>query len=88
MKYFVKTRNWHCKKWVFRLLSLSHKINTFRLDDYDDGDGKFGYESNSLVKAFLVFCYFFVLRPFSGGWTYIIKDGAQLDGKWRALYLK
>src|SRR6516162_6590689 len=39
--YKVKTRNWHCKRWVNYCLSISHLWGVERGDFYDDGDGKF-----------------------------------------------
>jgi hypothetical protein len=39
--YLVKTRNWHCKRWVKFFLDISHVWGIKRGDYYDDGDGKY-----------------------------------------------
>src|SRR4051812_17828278 len=36
--YFVKTRNWHCQRWVKRFLDISYLWGVQRGDYYDDGD--------------------------------------------------
>ena len=79
MNYFVKTRNWHCKKWVFKLLSYTHKFGVTRGDGYKDGDGKFCLETNKPLKAWLVWLYFILLSRSSGGWTYITR-GDKFNG--------
>ena len=82
--YFVKTRNWHGKKNIFKLLCLSHKWGVQRGDSYTDGDGKFCLETTNLFKAFLTLLYFLALGHWSGGWTYIqfpnhkLKDGCKI----------
>ena len=78
--YYVKTRNWHCKKRVFKLLSISRKWGVVRGDSYDDGDGKFILETTDSVIAWLTWCYFMALRHFSGGWTYIIRPNHEFVG--------
>ncbi len=77
-KYFVKTRNWHCKKWVFTLLNLSKFLGVYRGDSYGDGDGKFCLETNSSLKAYFTWGYFMLFYRFSGGWTYCLKDGLYI----------
>ena len=67
MKYYVKTRNWHCKKWLLPILSVFGK----RADIYDDGDGKLYFESNYFIPCFLVLVYWLALSRWSGGWTYM-----------------
>ena len=79
MEYFVKTRNWHCKKWVFKLLAYTHKFDVERVDSYEDGDGKFCLETNKPLKAWLIWFYFMCISPFSGGWTYITR-GDKFNG--------
>jgi len=78
--YTVKTRNFHCRKWVKSLLDLSHRYGVQRGDSYTDGDGKYILETSSAVKAWSIWAYFILLRRFSGGWTYIVCPGAELSG--------
>ncbi len=77
MKYYVKTRNWHCNRTIFNLIS---KVPCARGDSYTDGDGKFYYQSNSLVKAFAVLLYWKILSYWSGGWTYICNEHKYPNG--------
>ena len=86
--YRVKTRNFHCKKAVKKLLDLSALLGVVRGDSYDDGDGKYFLENASLIKAFIVWLYFMALSPWSGGWTYIIGQEQQIGGgKLKSWYL-
>ncbi len=78
--YFIKTRNWHCKKWVFKLLTISYLWGVKRGDSYEDGDGKFCLETNKLLLAWFTWSYFMLLRYFSGGWTYIIRPNHKFQG--------
>jgi hypothetical protein len=73
--YFVKTRNWHCRRWVKSFLDISHLWGVKRADFYDDGDGKYYLETYSKTLAFLTWHYFMFFEPFSGGWTYIQHEG-------------
>jgi hypothetical protein len=73
--YFVKTRNWHCKKWVKLFLDISHVWGTKRGDSYDDGDGKYYLETSSKILALLTWSYFTIFYQFTGGWTYIRREG-------------
>ena len=77
--YFIKTRNWHCKKWVFHLLAISHFWGVYRGDSYSDGDGKFCLETNNPLLAWFTWLYFMLFRHFSGGWTYIVRPGKDLN---------
>jgi hypothetical protein len=69
--YFVKTRNWHCKRWVKFFLDISQVWGVKRGDSYDDGDGKYILETSHKVFALITWSYFMLFYPFSGGWTYI-----------------
>jgi len=84
--YDVKTRNWHCRKWVKRLLDLSHKWGVVRGDSYQDGDGKYILSTNNMALAWATWAYFMMLRHFSGGWTYIVRPGNQLGSGYKAIY--
>jgi hypothetical protein len=85
--YAVKTRNWHCKKWVKFLLDFSEFFGASRCDNYEDGDGKYWIETSSAVKAWGLWLYFMALRKFSGGWTYIVRPGKELiGGTYSAIY--
>ena len=73
--YFVKTRNWHCKRWVQFFLNISHLWGVKRGDYYDDGDGKYILETSNKLLAFITWSYFMIFYPYSGGWTYIRSEG-------------
>lgn len=79
--YQVSTRNWFSKKWVGRTLDYS-----FRFGVTTAGDGKYIFWSNSLYKSWLIWLYFQILKPFSGGWTYILRPGREFDGSYRSIY--
>lgn len=76
--YRVKTRNWHCKKWVKFFLDISRLWGVKRADYYDDGDGKYILETDFMTFALLTWVYFMLLYPYSGGWTYIWHDGQYI----------
>ena len=78
--YFVKTRNFYCRKWVKFLLDFALILGAHRGDPYSDGDAKYGLQTRSAVQAWLIWSYFMALSYFSGGWTYIIRPGKQLTG--------
>jgi len=80
MKYFVKTRNWHCNKTVFKLLSITQKFGVYRGDSYTDGDGKFCLDTTNGFKAVLIWSYFMLLSRFSGGWTYLVRTKTIFNG--------
>lgn len=73
--YLVKTRNWHCKRWVKFFLDISHVWGIKRGDYYDDGDGKYIFETSNKLLALLTWSYFMIFYPYSGGWTYIRSEG-------------
>ncbi|MFH2062479.1 MAG: hypothetical protein ABIJ43_05840 [Candidatus Beckwithbacteria bacterium] len=75
MKYHIKTRNWHCKLWVKKLLDISLLFGAGRGDNYNDGDGKYGFDTDSLVSGLLMLGYYKLLSHWSGGWTYIMNTG-------------
>ena len=70
-RYFVKTRNWHCNKWIKPFLDVSKTWGIKRGDSYTDGDGKYILETNSYLKAFVTWLYFMVFYRLTGGWTYV-----------------
>lgn len=74
MRYFVKTRNWNCNKLIHKLLALAP---CRRGDSYQDGDGKFFFETNSLIIGLLVLFYWLALSHWSGGMTYISDTKKQ-----------
>lgn len=87
MTYLVKTRNWNCRRWVHRLLAATPTVQ--RGDNYKDGDGKFVVETPSSVRAWLTWAYWMLLRRWSGGWTYIIRDRegfVSYNGTYKSTY--
>src|SRR3954470_25014877 len=79
--YFVKTRNWHCRRWVKRFLDISHLWGVRRGDLYEDGDGKYILLTTSKRKAHLTWWYFMLFAEFSGGWTYLMPNFNSLAEK-------
>jgi len=77
-EYFVKTRNWHCKRWVKFFLDISHVWGVYRGDLYDDGDGKYLLLTTSKHKALATWWYFMLFARFSGGWTYVLHQGKYM----------
>ena len=88
MKYFVKTRNWNCKMTIKRILDISLKFGAQRGDSYEDGDGKYCFESNSIVSSVAVWLFYMSVRHWSGGWTYIqnTSKNSNLSG-YKSIYL-
>jgi hypothetical protein len=85
-KYLVKTRNWHSRQFTHHLIALApHE----RMDFYTDSDGKFIYQSNSLIKSLLVWAYWQALAPWSKGWTYIINQHKyhSVGNDYKSMYL-
>ena len=76
--YFVKTRNWFCKRWVKFFLDIAHLWGVKRADYYEDGDGKYYLETNNKILAVLTWSYFMIFCPFSGGWTYVRHNGEYI----------
>ena len=72
--YLVKTRNWHCKRWVKAFLDVSKTWGVERGDSYDDGDGKYFLRTRSKTVAILTWYYFMLFYKFSGGWTYVNSE--------------
>jgi len=77
MKYQIKTRNWNGKKWVKAMLDFAGVNST---EDPGDSDVKYWLETRSGGVAWGIWFYFMMLRPFSGGWTYIVRPGKSLQG--------
>jgi hypothetical protein len=73
--YFVKTRNWHQKRWVQFFLNISHLWGVKRVDYYEDGDGKYILETSKKILALITWGYFMIFYQYSGGWTYIRSEG-------------
>ena len=68
--YEIRTRNWHCRRWVKRLLEIAPSQ---RGDSYDDGDAKLYVKTSNAARAWLTWSWWMILKPLSGGWTYIIR---------------
>lgn len=84
--YRVKTRNWNCSRTVKSYLDLTLKLGVYRGDNYEDGDGKYCFETKNALQAWGIWLYFMALRCFSGGWTYIVRPGKQLKAGCKAIY--
>ena len=83
MKYEVKTRNWNGKAWVKKALDFA---GVYQTKDYGDNDVKYWYYTPSAGVAWSLWLYFMLLRPFSGGWTYIVRPGKELGGGYKSVY--
>jgi len=79
--YKVKTRNWHGEGWVLRMLNKTCPLGVSNI--WND---KFYLETRNPVKAWLVWAYFMILRIWSGGWTYIVRDGHELGSGYKSIY--
>ena len=84
--YQVKTRNWRCRLWVKWLLDLTKSFGVERGDSYTDGDGKYILQTPSRMRAWGMWLYFLILKPWSGGWTYICRPGRSPDNQYHAIY--
>lgn len=85
--YIVKTRNWRCNKRVKKLLDFSCNLGV-KTDSnyYYDNDGSYWIETSNKLLAWTVWAYFMLLRRFSGGWTYIIRQGKELTSGYKSIY--
>jgi len=83
--YTVKTRNWNGKKYVSRILNLSTIFGATCYES-DNNDNKYLLKTGSKIKAWLIWAYFIILRGLSGGWTYIVRPGKQLNHEYKAIY--
>ena len=83
--YSVKTRNWNCNRFVLRLLCLSRYFGANGWPE-QDGDGKFYLSTQSAFRAWACWAWFMVLKPFTGGWTYIVRPGHALGEGYKAIY--
>jgi hypothetical protein len=86
--YHVKTRNWHGKKWVLKLLKLTLEFGVISNEHPKDTDAdiKFWLETSSTLKAWTVWAYFMLLKHWSGGWTYICRPGKTTSMDYKAIY--
>lgn len=82
-QYEVKTRNWNGKEWVRKLLDWAGVNQT---ENYGDNDVKYWYFTPNAGVAWGLWLYFMILRPFSGGWTYIVRPGKQLGAGYKSVY--
>ncbi len=80
-KYRIKTRNWNGNKIAHRLLK------PWACYEADDMDIKCYVETKSRLKAWSLWLYWMLLSPLSGGWTYIVRPGHELQGgTYRSVY--
>jgi len=80
MKYFVKTRNWNQSKIAVKLLSFTKYLGVNYYQELDN-DNKYWLSTNNKIKAWLILLYFLIIKPLSGGWTYIkIGDNELKSG--------
>jgi len=84
--YSVKTRNWNGNRFVEMALNVVAKITGVDYWPAVDHDTKYYTETSSAFRAWAAWCFFMVLSPLSGGWTYIIRPGHSLDAEYKAIY--
>lgn len=82
--YTVKTRNWYGNRFVKFL--LDHTPSPIIQTSFGDNDTKYFLTTDNIIIALLVWVYWMLLRPFSGGWTYITNDSKPLAG-YKSFYL-
>jgi hypothetical protein len=83
--YHVKTRNWNGNKYIAVMLALTSLIGV-AIYDSADFDYKYYLETKSRLNAWLVWAYFMLFSPFSGGWTYIVRPGHELGAGYKSIY--
>jgi len=84
--YKIKTRNWYGKKVVANVLNIIAKIGHVGIYKSPDFDNKYYLETKSAFKAWTLWALFMILKPLSGGWTYIIRPGKYLDDQYKSIY--
>jgi len=84
--YSVKTRNWNGNRFVEMALNVVAKITGVDYWPAIDHDTKYYKETSSACRAWLAWGLFMALRPLSGGWTYIVRPGADVDMEYKAIY--
>ncbi len=77
-KFFVKTRNWHGKRWVRVLLVVISKLTRASIHRAPDEDWKFTLYTVNAIHAWVTLFLFLCLAKWSGGWTYIQRPGHDL----------
>lgn len=73
-KYRIKTRNWNCSRIAY------HLLKKWSCCDEPDRDIKCFVETKSRFRAWFLWTYWKLINPLSGGWTYIIRPGHELNG--------
>lgn len=86
MKYAVKTRNWNCNRSVAVALNIAAKISGATCYPVEDHDNKYYLETDKPLQAWAAWLLFMALRPLSGGWTYIVCPGHDVDHQYKAIY--
>jgi len=85
MQYQVKTRNFNCNRLSGLLLSTLRAFGVQGCLEADN-DGKFYLSTSNPMHAWAVWMVFMAVRPISGGWTYICRPGASVDGRYLSVY--
>ena len=76
MEYYVKTRNWNCKMWLWLVLATITKMYGGKVSkDARDFDGKFWLTTKNRTKAQTLETIYKKLSRYSGGM--VINDEVQ-----------
>jgi len=86
MTYQVKTRNWNGNRTVGKALTLIAKLTGAAYWPEDSRDTKYYLTTRSPLKAWIAWGLFMALKRWSGGWTYILINGAAVDCNYRDVY--
>ena len=84
--YNVKSRNWNGNKFVALLLALTSIAGVAVYGSDTDYDYKYYLQTHNPLTAWFVWSYFMLFSPLSGGWTYIVRPGHQLDAGYKSIY--
>ncbi len=86
MRYTVRTRNWNGNKYTAKILNGIAKLMDIGYWQEKDHDNKYYLETDSRFRAWIAWGLFMVLRPLSGGWTYIVCGNAAPDENYKTIY--
>ena len=79
--YRIKTRNWNGGRLGHALLTIHPHYW-----DFPDRDIKCYLETKSRLQAWSLWLYWMLLKPLTGGWTYIVRPGNELHHGYKSIY--
>ena len=84
--YTVKTINWNGNRAVESALNAIAKMTGADYYPEADHDTKYYMQTHSATRAWIAWGLFTALKGLSGGWTYIIRPGNELDNGYKSIY--